>query len=87
MLLQSLVVAMIVIGCAIYAAWTLMPAASRRGIAVALLKLPLPGGMAAFMRRHSVAASGCACDGCDKSVTKTAAPKVHTITLHPRMRK
>lgn len=87
MLLQSLIVAMIVAGCAVYAAWTLMPAASRRGIAVALLKLPLPAAMAAFMRRHSVLASGCGCDGCDKSVTKVAAVKVQTITLHPRLRK
>jgi hypothetical protein len=85
--MQSLVVALIVAGCAVYAAWTLMPGASRRAIAVALLKLPLPDGMAAFMRRHSVVASGCACDGCDKSVAKRAAPEVQTITLHPRMRK
>jgi hypothetical protein len=87
MLLQSLIVAMIVAGCAVYAAWTLMPAVSRRSIAAALLKLPLPAGTAAFMRKHSVVASGCACDGCDKSVAKPAAPKVQTITLHPRMRK
>lgn len=84
---QSFFVAVIVVGCSIYAAWTLMPAASRRAIAVALLELPLPAGVAAFMRRHSAASSGCGCDGCDKSVAKLVAPKVQTITLHPRMRK
>ena len=80
--LQSLVVALLVAGCAVYAAWTLMPAGSRRAIALALLKLPLPGGLAAFMRRHSVEPSGCGCDGCDKSVLKAAPPAVQTITFH-----
>ena len=39
---RSLIVALLVLGCAVYAAWTLMPAAARRALAVALLKLPLP---------------------------------------------
>ena len=87
MLLQSLVVALIVAGCSVYAAWTLMPAAWRRATALALLELPLPVGAAAFLRKHSVEASGCACDGCDKSAAKAPAPRVHTITMHPRLRK
>lgn len=87
MLLQWLVVAVIVAGCAVYAAWTLMPAGSRRALALACLKLPLPTAVATFMRRHAAMASGCGCDGCDKSVSKAAAPEVHTITLHPRTRK
>ncbi len=86
-LLQSLVVAVVVAGCIVHAAWTLMPAAARRAIALALLELPLPAGMATFMRKHSVVASGCGCDGCDKSPAKVAAPRVQTITLHPRLRK
>ena len=88
MLLQSLVVALLVAGCAGYAAWTLMPASLRRAIALALLKLPLPGGVATFMRRHSTQASGCGCDGCDKSVLKATPPAepagTATITFHPR---
>ena len=87
MLVQSLLVALIVAACAVYVAWTLMPAPWRRGLALASLKLPLPAGVATFMRRHSVAASGCACDGCDKSAAPAASPKVQTIVLHPRMRK
>ena len=90
MLLQSLVVAVIVAACAVYAAWTLMPASLRRAIALALLKLPLPGGVATFMRRHSAQASGCGCDGCDKSVLKSAPPagpaSTATLTFHPRRR-
>ena len=90
MLLQSLVVVLIVAGCAVYVAWTLMPASLRRAIALALLKLPLPGGVASFMRRHSAQASGCGCDGCDKSVLKAAPPagpaSSATITFHPRRR-
>ena len=87
MLLQSLAVALIVGACAVYAAWTLMPAAWRRATALALLDLPMPAGATAFLRKHSVAASGCACDGCDKSAAKAPAPLVHKITLHPRLRK
>ena len=90
MQMQSLVVALLVAGCAVYVAWSLMPAALRRAIALALLKLPLPGGVATFMRRHSAQASGCGCDGCDKSVLKAgpaAGPATTaTITFHPRRR-
>ena len=90
MQMQSLVVALLVAGCAVYGTWTLMPAALRRTIALALLKLPLPAGVATFMRRHSAQASGCGCDGCDKSVLKAtpaAGPATTaTLTFHPRRR-
>ena len=88
--LQSLVVALLVSGCAGYVTWTLMPASLRRAIALVLVKLPLPGGVATFMHRHSAQASGCGCDGCDKSVLKAApaaGPATNaTITFHPRRR-
>ena len=87
MFLQWLVVALIVAGCSLYVAWTLLPASWRAATALALLELPLPPRAAAFLRKHSVVASGCACDGCDKSATPAPAPRVHTITLHPRPRK
>ena len=94
MILQTLVVAVIVAACATYAAWTLMPASARRTLALALLKLPLPGPLAAVMTRHSVVSSGCACDGCDKSsksVAKVPAGPVPggvaPIVFHPRLRK
>ena len=85
MLLQSLIVALIVFGCAVYAAWTLMPTTWRRGIALASLRLPLPATAAAFMRRHSAVASGCGCDGCDVGTKAKPAPSgPATITFHPR---
>jgi len=88
-LLQTLVVALLVIGCAVYAAWALMPRAARRGIAAALLKLPLPRPVAGFMRRHAAAASGGGCDGCERNAAapppagrppKQGAP----LVFHPR---
>ncbi len=85
MLAQSLIVAVVVAACSVYAAWSLMPASARRATAAALLKMPLPGGISAFMRRHSLAASGCACDGCDHAADKkAAAPSVQAIHFHPR---
>jgi hypothetical protein len=86
--MQALVVALLVSGCALYAAWTLMPAASRRGIATALSKLPLPRAVAGFMRRHATATSGCGCDGCDRNGGTTPEAKAKGVaaplTFHPR---
>ena len=89
MLGQYLVVALIVIACAAYAAWTLLPTAARRGIAVALLKRPLPGFAARFLQRHAQAASGCGCDGCDRNVVVPPAAERPTargapLVFHPR---
>jgi len=66
-MLQTVVVVFLVVACAAYAAWTLMPAAARRGIALALLQRPLPAFAARFLRRHAEAAGGCGCDGCDRN--------------------
>ena len=87
--MQAFVVALLVSGCALYAVWTLMPAASRRGIATALSKLPLPQAVAGFMRRHaSAASSGCGCDGCDRNGGATPEAKAKGVaaplTFHPR---
>ncbi len=83
---QGIVVAMLVIGCCVYAAWTLMPGAARRTLATALLRLPLPAPLARRFGKAAAASSGCGCDGCDRSELK-AAPKAaapQTITFHPR---
>ncbi len=96
MFLQSLVVALLVTACASYAAWTLAPAALRRTIALALLKLPLPRRLRVAMPWQSVASSSCACDGCDKAKAPPAATQrakplseggVAPILFHPRTRK
>ena len=88
-MLQSVVVACLVVACAVYAAWTLLPAAARRGLALALLQRPLPGVAARFLRRHAEAASSCGCAGCDRN---GAAPRAvegppaqgAPLVFHPR---
>ena len=88
MLLQTLVVALLVAGCSVHVAWALMPRAARRGLAAALLKLPLPRPVAGFMRRHAVAESGCGCDGCDRNVAALPADprpgQGAPLVFHPR---
>ena len=88
-MIQTVVAICLVVGCAFYAGWTLLPAAARRGIAVTLLKRPLPAFAARFLQRHAEAASGCGCDGCDRNV---AAPPTAQrppaqgapLVFHPR---
>ena len=83
--MQMLIVALLVLGCTVYAAWTLMPVVARRAIAVSLLKLPLPAAFAARMRKASTVASGCGCDGCDSSPIKASAQNAQqVVTFHPR---
>jgi hypothetical protein len=88
MIYQSLIVAALVIACSTYAAWTLMPAAARRGVALSLLKLPLHDALARRLRKHAVEASGCGCDGCDRSaVAKPKAATVQPLTFHRPVRR
>ncbi len=88
--MQSGTVVVLVSGCSAYAVWSLMPASMRRSAAVLLLRLPLPVVLAARLRRHAEAASGCECNGCDRAEKKPAAnagtattTAVSTITTHP----
>ena len=89
MVLQSLVVTLLVIGCTTFAAWSLLPAAARRGVAAFVLQLPvaLPGRLAGFLRRHTEAANACGCDGCDRSELKQATPATTVVHFHARMPK
>ena len=82
--MQTLIVALLVAGCSVYAAWVLMPAAARRGIASSLLKLSLPQALAAKMRKAATASSGCGCDGCDHAPAKAAPTAPQVVTFHPR---
>jgi hypothetical protein len=64
---QTLIVTLLVVACSLRAAWILAPANARRAAARRLLALalPMPGGLAARLRKHADdAGSGCACDGC-----------------------
>ncbi len=94
MLVQSIVVTLLVLGCSARAAWILMPAAARRVLATAMLRWPLPEPLAARLRASALPASGCAsgCAGCDHAVPKSK-PKSTSgsslgapqkITFHPR---
>ena len=91
-MLQTAIVALLVAGCAVYAAWALLPAAARRAVAVALLKRPLPAFAARFLRRHADAASGCGCDGCDRNVASPPAAGAPPgegapLVFHPRRKR
>jgi hypothetical protein len=85
--MQFFVVALLVVGCSTYAGWTLMPAAARRAIATALLRMPLPEPFAQKMRKASVVSSGCGCDGCDHAPAKPAPKAPQVVTFHPRVRR
>ncbi|MEO7338117.1 MAG: DUF6587 family protein [Caldimonas sp.] len=90
MSLQSIVVALLVVACATYASWTLMPATARRAIARSLLKRAWPDAITRRLQRHVDAGSGCGCDGCDRSTSdKKAAPAAagQPIRFHPRTRR
>lgn len=87
MLAQTVIVALLVLGCAVYATWTLLPADARRPIAKALLKLQLPGKLAQVMRKHAEAANSCGCDGCDHSSKQRPPPSVQPIRFQPRERR
>ena len=61
---QHLIVGLVVLASFGHVAWTLMPAAWRRPLALRLLRLP---GLSRWDWLHRAArkAGGCGCDGCD----------------------
>jgi hypothetical protein len=88
---QWLVVALVVATSATYATWTLLPAPLRRGLAGALLKLPLPAAIATRVRAVATSASSCGCSGCDRNplarneADSEQAKAPQSITLHRRL--
>ncbi|HZT55929.1 MAG TPA: hypothetical protein VFA35_06865 [Burkholderiaceae bacterium] len=85
--MQTLIVALLVIGCGAYAAWTLMPAAARRALASSLLRLPLPAALAAKLRKAATVSSGCGCDGCDRAPATTSPRAPQVVNFHPRSKR
>lgn len=83
---QSLIVVLLVLGCSLYALWTLMPVVARRFIAQRMLRLPLPAAWTAVFRRAVKQPSGCDCSGCDKVVDLQAQPAPQVIRFHPQRR-
>lgn len=69
--LQTVLTALIVLGAALYAAWVLMPAAWRRGLARRLGR-PAPAGGACG-----------GCDGCGDARPAPGAPQVIRIQRRP----
>lgn len=65
-MVQTLLAFLLVVGCAAYATWALLPAGGRRHVARALLKRRLPERVARFFRRHE-AAAGAGCGSCDRN--------------------
>lgn len=66
--LQMLVVALVVAGSLVYAAWSLMPQTLRRRLAAWLLRLPVPARWRAPLHKAAQAPGRCgACRGCDRS--------------------
>jgi hypothetical protein len=64
MLIQNILVACIVMACAAYSSWTLMPAAWRRLLASGLMRSRVLAE-SAVLRRFAQPASASACGGCD----------------------
>ena len=86
MLAQYLVVALVVIGCTLYASWTLMPAALRRRSAMALAAWPWPRAVAQWLARQAAPGTGSGCDkGPQVAEPRAAAPTVAPITIHRRL--
>lgn len=88
--MQALIVFLLVAACSFYALWTLMPASARRRLAIGMLRIPhLPRRFEERLQKSAQAASGCGCDGCDRSEKKPAAiaPAQQTITFHKRARR
>ena len=64
---QNIIVALLVVGCFVYALWTLAPKAPRSRLATFLLKLPLPMMLQKPLMAAVQKQGGCGCDGCDRS--------------------
>ena len=82
MLAQTLIVGVLVLGCALYATWTLMPSGTRRHLARHLLKVSLPAAIRARVLRHAQATSGCGCDGCDHGTKAPASTQPKPLQFH-----
>jgi hypothetical protein len=83
---QTLLTLLIVACSAAYVLWALLlPAATRRGIALVLLRWRWPDVVATRLQAHAKTPSGCACDGCERrpALAQPRAPQpVHWAPRH-----
>jgi hypothetical protein len=88
MTLQSLLVAGVVALCTAHVVWRLLlPAATRRRMALRLLRAALPEALARSLRADAQAAAGCHCDGCDRAAPHAARASGQTVNWVPRERR
>ena len=82
-MLQNLLVAFLVVGCFVYALWTLGPKAGRKRLAAALLKLPLPPLLQRPLAAAQQQQGACGgCGGCGgKVVTKSSQAEGETPSM------
>jgi hypothetical protein len=87
-MVQGLLTALIVAGCAVYVAWALLlPAALRRRVATALLKRRWPTAVRRWLQAAARVPAACDCDGCDAAPGKaTVPPGVQPVHWAPRRR-
>jgi len=88
MTLQGVAVTLIVLLCALHAAWRLSGAAARRRVAAWLARAPMPAAWVQRLRRGDDK-SACGCDGCDRAapVAPNASPTtVRVVRLQRRPR-
>jgi hypothetical protein len=85
--MQPMVVGLLVSGCALYAAWKLMPNAPRRALAAWMLRrLRLPGALVSVVQQAAAPDGGCGCSGCDAGTRhpSTAPGQPQPIRIHRR---
>jgi len=80
LLLQDILVALLVVSCALYSSWRLASVALRLKMLAALARLPWLGGSAWLerLRQRTLARQLAACGGCARAPTPDAASRNRT---------
>ncbi len=81
--MQNLLVALIVLACAAYTVWALLPMGWRRALAKRLATAPWPAPLKRQLQQAAQAGNACGCSGCDRAQPKVK-PDAEPIRFHPR---
>ncbi len=82
--MQDVLVGLIVLACAAYAVWVLLPRNAQRAGAGWLSRWPWPAPLARRLRKASQASSGCGCNGCDRGTAASQTPKATPLADSPQ---
>lgn len=82
--MQNLLVAVIVLACAVYAVWALLPMGWRRSLAGRLAGAPWPAPIQRRLQQASQAGNACGCNGCERGTAAEAKADTQPIRIHPR---